>query len=56
MTYVVDHGGGRAHLVTADFYNYWPDEPYVTFWINIRGRDRVVKTVRLEANTKIRPR
>ncbi len=56
MTYVVDHGGGRAHLVNADFYNYWGDKPYATFWMNVRGRDVVVTTVRLESATTIRPR
>ena len=56
VTYVVDHGGGRAHLVNADFYNYWPDKPYATFWASVRGRDRVVQTVLLEPSTTIRPR
>ena len=56
MTYVVDHGGGRARLVNADFYNYWPDKPVVTFWKNVRGRDVVVATIRLEPTTAIRPR
>lgn len=56
MTYVVDHGGGRAQLVNAQYYNYWGDKPYVTFWQNVRGRDVVVTTIRLEAGTQIRPR
>jgi hypothetical protein len=56
MTYVVDHGGGRAHVVNADFYNYWTGKPYATFWATVRGRDRVVETIRLEATTTIRPR
>ena len=56
MTYVVDHGGGRARLVNADFYNYWPDQPYVTFWKHVRGKDVVVATIRLEPTTAIRPR
>lgn len=56
MTYVVDHGGGRASLVTADFYNYWPGKPYVTFWANVRGKDVPVTTIRLEPTTAIRPR
>jgi hypothetical protein len=56
MTYVVDHGGGRARLVNADFYNYWQGKPYVTFWKHVRGRDVVVTTVRLEPSTAIRPR
>ena len=56
MTYVVDHGEGRARLVNADFYNYWPGKPYVTFWQNVRGADVAVATIRLEAETKIRPR
>ncbi|MDQ3983260.1 MAG: hypothetical protein M3271_11325 [Actinomycetota bacterium] len=55
MTYVVDHGGGRARLVNADFYNYWPDKPYATFWKHVRGRDVVVTTVKLEPTTAIRP-
>lgn len=56
MTYVVDHGGGRAQLVNADYYNYWGGKPFVTFWQNIKGKDVVVTTVRLEPATKIRPR
>ena len=56
MTYVVDHGGGPARYVTADFYNYWPGEPYVTFWQNVRGKDVPVATVRLTPATAIRPR
>ncbi|MDQ4124665.1 MAG: hypothetical protein M3134_03555 [Actinomycetota bacterium] len=56
MTYVVDHGGGRARLVTADFYNCWPDKPYVTFWQSVRGKDVPVATIRLEQATSIRPR
>jgi hypothetical protein len=56
VTYVVDHGGGRAQLVNADFYNYWAGKPYVTFWLNVRGRDVVVETIRLESATSIRPR
>jgi hypothetical protein len=56
MTYVVDHGGGRARLVNADFYNYWPGKPYVTFWKHVRGKDVVVATIRLEPATTIRPR
>jgi hypothetical protein len=56
VTYVVDHGEGRATLVTADFYNYWPNKPYVTFWANVRGKDVPVSTIRLEPATAIRPR
>ncbi|HEX2295611.1 MAG TPA: hypothetical protein VHN37_09920 [Actinomycetota bacterium] len=56
VTYVVDHGGGRASLVNADFYNYWPGKPYVTFWKHVRGADVVVATIRLEAATTVRPR
>jgi hypothetical protein len=56
MTYVVDHGGGRTRLVNADFYNYWPGKSAVTFWMNVRGRDVVVATIRLEPATAIRPR
>ena len=56
MMYLVDHGGGRARIVTADFYNYWADKPYVTFWKHVRGEDVPVATVRLRENTAIRPR
>ncbi len=56
MTYVVYHGGGRTRPVTADFYNYWQDKPYVTFWRNVRGRDVPVATIRLGPATAIRPR
>lgn len=56
MTYVVDHGGRRVGVVTADFYNYWPDKPYVTFWKSARGKDVPVATIRLETATSIRPR
>lgn len=56
MTYVVADGGGRARLVTADFYNYWTDAPYATFWQNVRGKDVPVETIRLGPTTSIRPR
>lgn len=56
MTYVVTTGGGRSRLVTADFYNYWPGKPFVTFWANVNGKDVVVETIRLEPGTAIRPR
>jgi hypothetical protein len=56
VTYVVDHGDGRKRRVSADFYNYWPDRPYVTFWASSRGKDVVVATIRLEAGTTVRPR
>lgn len=55
MTYVVTDGG-RARLVTADFYNYWPAEPFATFWQNVRGKDVPVATIRLGPTTSIRPR
>lgn len=56
MTYVVYQSSGRSRSVTADFYNYWQDKPYVTFWRNVKGRDVPVATLRLDAATKIRPR
>lgn len=56
MTYVVDYGGDRARIVNADFYNYWGDRPFVTFWKSVRGKDVPVATLRLEATTTIRPR
>ncbi|HYP22482.1 MAG TPA: hypothetical protein VEV43_02815 [Actinomycetota bacterium] len=55
MTYVVADGG-RTRLVTADFYNYWADKPYATFWRTVRGRDVPVETIRLGPTTSIRPR
>lgn len=55
MTYLVDHGGGRTRLVTADFYNYWGDKPYVTFWKRRRGKEVPVATILLEETTAIRP-
>lgn len=55
MKYVVDHGDGRKRVVEADFYNYWPEKPYVTFWKSVRGKDSVVATIRLEESTTVRP-
>lgn len=55
MTYVVDHGVGRPRFVRADFYNYWPGKPYVTFWAHKRGTDVVVATIKLQPATTIRP-
>lgn len=56
MRYLVSHGGGRARLVDADFYNYWQGKPYVTFWKHVRGKDVPVATIKLEPTTAIRPR
>lgn len=56
MKYVVDDGGRRARLVNADFYNYWPKKPFVTFWKSVRGKDVVVATIPLGPDTKVRPR